>query len=130
VVVRTVDFQAVPCSLIDALCDYAVSGTLTDELLRAALENDLRKSVRAAHPDRPEVLPDLVGFIETRLPAECFGSPEKVSAWIAAKGASATSTPAEIAAIRKRIAPPKQMLARGIVENLNAGAVADQEREE
>ena len=52
---------------------------------RAILENNLLETVRRAdHPTR-FLLAQLVTFVYSELPMECWGSRQKVDAWIKAK---------------------------------------------
>lgn len=67
--------------LIPGLTRYFNDHIETGSFLRAVLENDLREAcVRYIGTDW--VMCDLVNYIELMAPAECWGSPEKVKAWL------------------------------------------------
>jgi hypothetical protein len=67
---------------IPGLIRYVNEHIETGGFLRAVLENDLREACDRADPLSRPVLADLVTYIELILPAECWGSPEKVKAWL------------------------------------------------
>jgi len=55
----------------------------TGSFLRSVLENDLRSAcARAADVGTRWALFELVTYIELSAPEECWGSPEKVKAWL------------------------------------------------
>jgi hypothetical protein len=69
--------------LIHGLTRYFVDHLETGSFLRAVLENDLRGAcARAADQGTRSALADVVTYIELMAPAECWGSPEKVKAWL------------------------------------------------
>ena len=62
---------------------YFQSGIRTGGFLQACLENDpLGALNRAADQPTRENIPQIFEFLENRAPAESWGSPEKVEAWI------------------------------------------------
>lgn len=63
---------------------YIVSGIPTGGFLRAILENDLLAAVTAAANDEARAqLPCVVFFLFNEAPGQCWGSKEKVTAWLA-----------------------------------------------
>jgi hypothetical protein len=70
--------------LADRLEAYARDGCPPSAFLRAVLENNLLSAVEKADKQNMLILPQLMTFILRELPAACWGSPEKVTAWIQA----------------------------------------------
>jgi hypothetical protein len=69
--------------LIPGLNRYFNDHIETGGFLRSVLENDLRGAcARAADVGTRWALFELVTYIELMAPAECWGSPEKVKAWL------------------------------------------------
>lgn len=61
------------------------SGTqphMPGSFLTAVLENDLAEAVGRADFQNIEVLPAIVAFVYRNLPSPCWGSKEKVEAWL------------------------------------------------
>lgn len=78
--------KKIPIHLQPGLQRYIRFGTQTGGFLRACLENNEKLArVRAVGAARLAI-PDIFEFLENRVPAECWGSPEKVEAWIAKGG--------------------------------------------
>lgn len=70
--------------LADGLEAYARDGYPPNAFLRAVLENNLFSAVEKADMRNTLILPQLITFVYRELPAACWGSPEKVTAWIQA----------------------------------------------
>jgi hypothetical protein len=79
-----VDYEEIG-HLADRLEAYARDGYPPNAFLRAVLENDLFSAVEKADMRNTLILPQLITFVYRELPAACWGSPEKVTAWIQAK---------------------------------------------
>jgi hypothetical protein len=71
--------------LVDRLEAYARDANPPGAFLRAVLENNLFGAVELANRQNSLILPQLATFVYRELPAACWGSPEKVTAWIQAK---------------------------------------------
>lgn len=71
--------------LEQGLARYAVHHIETGSFLRSVLENDLAGAVLRGDPQSVALLRDLVLWLQTFAPAESWGSPEKVRAWIASR---------------------------------------------
>jgi hypothetical protein len=69
--------------LIPGLQRYIDGHVETGSFLRAVLENDLRKACAHADPISSGALCELMIWLDTEAPEECWGSPEKVKAWLA-----------------------------------------------
>lgn len=60
---------------------YVEEGGHVGDFLTAVLENDLTKAVGRADGTNEDLLAEHVKFVYNELPADCWGSPEKVEAW-------------------------------------------------
>lgn len=65
---------------------YIEKGIRPGEFLCAVISNDLKNSVGLADFINKERLPDYVTFFYSYAPAQCWGSPEKMEAWIKSGG--------------------------------------------
>ena len=68
--------------MIDALDRYAQHRQPVGDFLRAVLENNLQSAVGHADDDNLRNLPAFVGYLYNEMPSPCWGSPEKVKAWL------------------------------------------------
>ena len=77
-----------------SLVDYAKLGYAPGGFLNAVICNDLTESINRADHRNLHGITAIAAFVYNELPAECWGSPEKVQAWYKkiqdakAKGAS------------------------------------------
>ena len=75
----------IPDYMMPALEGYCRDGLVPGEFLQAVLCNDLREAVgRADHENLPN-LPAYVGYLYNEADSRCWGSVEKVAAWIMVK---------------------------------------------
>jgi hypothetical protein len=74
-------YDEIPEYTMSALKRYVVDGIHPGGFLMAVLENDLSRAVSAADDQNIKVIPQIACFIYNRVPAHCWGSREKVSAW-------------------------------------------------
>lgn len=72
----------VPPHLRAALQRYVEHRIPTGGFLRAVLENDLLGAVARADSENSAILSKIVKYIYHELPNGCWGSPEKVEAWL------------------------------------------------
>lgn len=76
------DGLVMPNHLIESLHRYVTERVETGSFLRSVLENDLCEAVcRADHFNFP-LLPVIVRYVYNELPLPCWGSKEKVAAWL------------------------------------------------
>jgi len=73
-----------PDKLVAALERYVERGIPTGGFLRACLENDLLLATSTADDNNLLILRDIVKYICNELPSACWGSREKVKAWLVA----------------------------------------------
>lgn len=84
----------VPESLHGGLVRYLVDGVRPGSFLAAVLQNDLHEAVLRAHPsDNLLALTELVRFLFNETPADCWGAPDKVTAWLAERHHRLSFTP-------------------------------------
>jgi hypothetical protein len=62
---------------------YVAMHCPTGDFLRAVLCNDLKEAVARADDENIKVLPEIVCYCYNEIPHNCWGSPEKVNAWLA-----------------------------------------------
>jgi hypothetical protein len=75
----------VPESLWDGLVEYIVARRPMGHFLTAVAANDLKEACGRADAENRQHLFDLVFFLHNYAPGECWGSPEKVQAWLTEK---------------------------------------------
>ncbi len=75
----------IPLYTLDALQDYIDTGNEHGGFVMAVLENDLRGAVSRADVYNIAVLKDIVMWLSSNAPTACWGSPEKVKAWMKLK---------------------------------------------
>jgi len=68
--------------IIASILRYADQHVPTGGFLRAVLENDLLGAIRRADDDNIRVLREIVCYCYDEIPSRCWGSPEKVGAWL------------------------------------------------
>ncbi|GAH38821.1 unnamed protein product [marine sediment metagenome] len=69
----------------DALERYARDGVPTGSFCRAVLENNLVEAFAKADQENMATLHGIVGYVYNNLPGNCWGSKEKVAAWLEKK---------------------------------------------
>jgi len=69
----------------DALKRYAEHKIMTGDFLKAVLENDLQMAFARADEDNVKDMLQIVRYCYNDLPSECWGSKEKVEAWLTKK---------------------------------------------
>jgi hypothetical protein len=82
-------------SIIEGIRRYVDHHCPTGEFLRAVLSNKLKEAIFSADDDNILVLPEIVRYCYNEIPGLCWGSPEKVRAWIADRP---VLTPAQVEA--------------------------------
>ena len=84
----------VPEHDVDGLFLYVFHGIMPGSFLEAVLSNDLMESFgRADHINKEKIF-NICQFIYNEIPSDCWGSPEKMQAWMDARQV-AVSQPAE-----------------------------------
>lgn len=78
-------YEGVPQAIFESLKLYVTQRVPTGSFLNAVLCNDLFDACGRADPYSAAALPKICELIYNRCPAECFGSQEKVDAWLEAR---------------------------------------------
>ena len=74
--------ERVPPLVLDSLDRYVQHHIETGSFLRAVLENNLKESLGRADLQNRYALFDIVSYIYNEIPMQCWGSEEKVEAWL------------------------------------------------
>lgn len=82
----SVDGLSIPPTVAARLVRYIQSGEEPGSFLRAVLENNLRDAVGGADAVNSKLLFVYVHYLYNEAPSLCWGSPERVRAWIRAGG--------------------------------------------
>ena len=78
-------YPRIPQYIRRKLDDYAQNHQPIGGFLTAVLGNDLQGAVCRADEDSLYGLLDIVHYVYNELPSTCWGSPEKVKAWLEKK---------------------------------------------
>jgi hypothetical protein len=79
-------FEGVPEGTWEALRRYLIHGIRPGQFLQAVLSNNLIGAIARGDVKNLEGLVVLVRYLVHHAPAQAWGSPEAVAAWIAARG--------------------------------------------
>lgn len=71
----------IPVLILSALIQWARHGRRPGQFLTFVLENNLVEAYRRADSDSTAALPAIVSFLQSDMPAPCWGSPENVASW-------------------------------------------------
>ena len=75
----------IPDYMMDGLKRYIEQGIEPGSFLTAVLCNDLNGAVGRADDQNVKNLPAYIGYLYNEAPSPCWGSPEKVKAWMKTK---------------------------------------------
>lgn len=77
----------IPERMMGGLQRYIDHGIAPGSFLCAVLENNLKDAVGRADAENLANLPAYVGYLYNEAPMACWGSPQKISAWLDEKAA-------------------------------------------
>lgn len=77
--------QRIPEHTLSSLIRYIEERTITGGFLDAVLCNDLKGACSRADSYNQPVIFEIVYFLYNYAPSACWGSPEKVDAWLSAR---------------------------------------------
>lgn len=80
------NWSLIPAHCRDGLIGYIMHGHEPGDFLRAVLENDLKGAVSRADAANRASIANYVAFLYNYAPTPCWGSAERVHAWIASRG--------------------------------------------
>jgi len=75
------EYASIPEYTLIALDRWAKRGEMGGHFIQALLENDLMKAFSRADTGNRNAMDAITKYIYNRLPAYCWGSPEKVAQW-------------------------------------------------
>ena len=76
------DYLLVRDDILAAINRFALLHERKGHFLMAVLKNDLREAINRADPENRKWLAQIVCYCHNEIPSCCWGSPEKVEAWI------------------------------------------------
>ncbi len=79
---RKIEWEACPQSLRGGFQRYIEDGILPGSFLRAVLRNDFMSAVFQADDENVLRLREICLFVHNEIPNGCWGSPERVEAWV------------------------------------------------
>jgi hypothetical protein len=84
---KAYEFQEfyIPLRMMDGIKLYVERGIEPGSFLCAVIQNNLSQAVGLADPENLKNIPAYVSYLYNECPAPCWGSPEKMEAWIAHK---------------------------------------------
>ena len=74
--------SGIPTYLKEALDRYVAKGQLPGDFTLAVLRNDLMRAYERADPFSWRALPAILSYLFNDIPALCWGTPERVAAWM------------------------------------------------
>lgn len=74
--------MVIPARMMGGIRRYIEQGILPGEFWQAVLRNDLRDAAGRADSTNERILPAYVRYLYNEAPADCWGSLEKVNAWV------------------------------------------------
>ena len=72
----------VPESIVADLNAYVKEGTISNSFLLACLENNLMGAISQADANNLKCLVSIMRYIYWEMPGNCWGSKDKVAAWL------------------------------------------------
>jgi hypothetical protein len=79
----TLRYEHLPEGLRGGMNRYIEHRVPPGNFLTAVLSNDLRRACERADDVNRHLLFEIVGWLYNEAPSPCWGSPEKVAAWLA-----------------------------------------------
>jgi hypothetical protein len=73
----------VPAKLLESLRAYVIERRVCGGFLMAVLRNDFHTAIGQADPESLASIREIAWYVANALPSDCWGSPEKVKAWLA-----------------------------------------------
>ncbi len=78
-------YEQINPRIIASIRRYADEHCPTGPFLQAVLSNNLVGACARADNDNIRVIPEIVKYVYNEIPGSCWGSPEKVKAWLEAR---------------------------------------------
>lgn len=74
--------MVIPARMMKPLRDFVEKGRLPGDFLQAVISNDLTEAVARADSENVRLLPAYVGFLYNQAPGGCWGSRDRMMAWV------------------------------------------------
>jgi hypothetical protein len=74
--------MVIPATMMPGIYRYIEHGILPGQFWQAVLRNDLRTACEMADNYNSRIVPAFIRFLYNGAPSACWGSPEKVEAWV------------------------------------------------
>ena len=71
--------------MLEAVNRYILDGDIPGDFLTAVITNDLRDAIARADDHNQVNLPAYIAYLNNEAPGQCWGSREKMNAWIKAR---------------------------------------------
>ena|SRR5688572_27085604 len=81
----SLDYDKLPQQLRGGMYRYIEFGVLPGDFLVSVLSNDLRRSCEYADEQNRSRLFDIVYWLYNEAPSPCWGSAERIKAWVEAR---------------------------------------------
>ncbi len=81
-----IDYSLLPAHIRYGAQEYIERGHLPGHFLTAVIENNLKESFGKADETNHERMFDIVSFFYNEAPADCWGSVDRVRAWVSHDG--------------------------------------------
>ena len=76
------DYRMIRPDIIESIQLYVKVGCPPGGFLEAALSNDLKGACARADEDNKHALWNIVAYLYSEVPSNCWGTPEKVTRWL------------------------------------------------
>jgi hypothetical protein len=80
--VRPSDYYLIRDDILGAINRYVLEHERKGHFLMAVFENDLREAIARADGENGPVIQQIVCYCHNEIPGNCWGSKEKVAAWL------------------------------------------------
>lgn len=74
--------EVLPDNIQSAISQYVISGLINSNWLRGVLENNLKSAIFNADCENIKHLRITVTYLSNCVPHICWGSPDRVTAWV------------------------------------------------
>ncbi len=78
-------YEKIPETTLESINLYVTDGVDPGGFVVSVLENDLKESFARADLDNRAAMFEIVNYCYNRIPSTCWGSPDRVDAWMVDK---------------------------------------------
>jgi len=80
-----IDYKQIPQDTLESINLYVAEGIPPGDFLLGVLSNDLREAFGRADSRNTEAMEHIVAYCYNKIPSACWGSRDKVNAWLSFK---------------------------------------------